>query len=91
MGAESGTSCAMQKQTQTSSLAILIAAANVRQEMGVTETTFWRWRRRGWLKTTNIAGRCYIDAEDLEDFRRRAKAGEFALPTQRPGKKGRGA
>lgn len=69
--------------------AILLAASKVRREMGVSETTFWRWRRRGWLKTVEIAGRCYVDPEDLEEFRRRARAGDFALssagPTQNRG------
>lgn len=60
---------------------LLIAAGKVRREMGVSDATFWRWRRRGWLRTIQIAGRCYVDVEDMNEFRRRAKAGEFALPS----------
>ena len=48
------------------------------QRIGVTDTTAWRWRKKGWLKTRNILGRVYIAAEDLREFNRRMKAGDFA-------------
>jgi len=48
------------------------------QRIGVTDTTAWRWRKKGWLKTQNIAGRVYIAAPDLHEFNRRLEAGEFA-------------
>ena len=54
--------------------------------MGVTNTTGWRWRKRGILKTTNIYGRLYIAEDTLVEFHRRATAGEFAIETK-PGKK----
>jgi predicted site-specific integrase-resolvase len=47
-------------------------------QVGVTPITAWRWRKRGWLKTVNIAGRQYLTQEAIEEFRRRAVAGEFA-------------
>ena len=48
------------------------------QRIGVTDTTAWRWRKKGWLKTLNISGRVYIAAPDLREFNRRVEAGDFA-------------
>ena len=48
------------------------------QKIGITDTTAWRWRRDGLLKTQNIYGRVYIAADDLREFNRRMKAGDFA-------------
>ncbi|MEI6391410.1 MAG: hypothetical protein WCT12_09915 [Verrucomicrobiota bacterium] len=48
-------------------------------ELGVTATTGWRWRKRGVLHTTNIYGRLYISEEAIADFVQRAEAGEFAI------------
>ena len=47
--------------------------------VGISSTTVWRWRKRGWLKTVNIGGLEYLTYEDLADFIRRAKLGSFAL------------
>lgn len=47
-------------------------------KVGITPVTAWRWRKRGWLKTVNIAGRQYLTQEAIDEFRRRAQAGEFA-------------
>jgi hypothetical protein len=47
-------------------------------KVGVTPLTGWRWRRKGWLNTVNIAGRQYLTQEGIDDFHRRAVAGEFA-------------
>lgn len=46
-------------------------------EVGVTPCTAWRWRKKGWLKTVNICGRQYLTHEAIEEFSRRAVAGEF--------------
>jgi hypothetical protein len=56
-------------------------------DLGVTKTTAWRWRKRGWLKVTNIAGKLYVSAEDDAEFNRRAKAGEFAQEAKTPKRK----
>ena len=56
------------------------------EQMGVTPTTGWRWRKKGVLRTTNIYGRLYISEDAVADFHRRAMSGEFALES-RPGKK----
>lgn len=47
-------------------------------EVGINPSTAWQWRKRGWLKTVNIAGRQYLTASQRAEFVRRAEAGEFA-------------
>ncbi len=54
------------------------------RDAGISETTAWRWRRRGWLTTINIAGRQYITEEGLTQFMRRAESGEFAVEPKIP-------
>ncbi len=56
-------------------------------EVGVTPITAWRWRRKGWLKTVNIAGRQYLTASAIAEFHRRAVAGEFAQEHKVPARK----
>jgi len=58
--------------------AAVIALNRWLEQVGVTPCTAWRWRRRGWLKTINIAGRQYLTQEAIDEFHRRAVAGEFA-------------
>lgn len=48
------------------------------KQAGISTITGWRWRKKGWLKTINIAGREYVRAEDIAEFERRAAAGEFS-------------
>jgi predicted site-specific integrase-resolvase len=57
------------------------------EQVGVTPITAWRWRRRGWLATVNIAGRQYLTQEAIDDFHRRAVAGEFAQVHKVPARK----
>ena len=52
--------------------------------VGISTITAWRFRKRGWLRTENIAGRQYITAEAVEEFLRRAKAGDFATEHKTP-------
>ena len=47
------------------------------KELGVSSITGWRWRKRRWLSTVNIAGRQYITEAQMAEFTRRAEAGEF--------------
>ena len=54
------------------------------QNMGITDTTAWRWRKRGWLITCNIAGRVYILPKCLREFNRRMEAGDFAQEHKTP-------
>lgn len=58
------------------------------EQIGVTACTIWRWRRKGWLHTVNIAGRQYLTQEAIEEFHRRAVAGEFAQTPKVPSRKG---
>lgn len=57
-------------------------------QVGITPLTAWRWRKRGWLKTVNIAGRVYLTQEAIDEFHRRAVAGEFAREHKVPSRKG---
>ena len=54
------------------------------EQVGVTPCTAWRWRKKGWLKTINIAGRQYLTQEAIDEFRRRASAGEFSQAPKVP-------
>jgi hypothetical protein len=77
---------AANNNTMTESIPKLISLNKFLEQMGVTSTTAWRWRKRGSLKTVNIYGRLYVSDESLLEFHRRATAGEFAIETK-PGKK----
>ena len=43
----------------------VISLAKWLEEIGVTPCTAWRWRKKGWLKTINIAGRQYLTQEAM--------------------------
>lgn len=47
-------------------------------DAGLSAVTVWRFRKRGWITTINIAGRPYVTAAAAAEFERRATAGEFA-------------
>lgn len=49
-----------------------------RAQVGVASCTAWRWRKLGWLRTVNIAGRIYLTADAIREFTERAQRGEFA-------------
>jgi predicted site-specific integrase-resolvase len=57
------------------------------EQIGVTHCTAWRWRKKGWLKTINIAGRQYLTQDAIDEFQRRATAGEFAQTHKVPTRK----
>ncbi len=40
--------------------------------------TIWRWAKNGWITVINICGRPYVNLASLDEFDRRAEAGEFA-------------
>jgi predicted site-specific integrase-resolvase len=54
------------------------------EQVGVAPITAWRWRKKGWLKTINIAGRQYLTQDAVNEFQRRATAGEFAQSHKTP-------
>jgi hypothetical protein len=58
----------------------LKAARAVCRDRGISDVTLWRWCRKGWIKTINIAGRVYVDLASLVEFDRRASLGEFSRP-----------
>ena len=58
--------------------AAVISLSKWLNQVGVTPCTAWRWRKKGWLKTVNIAGRQYLTQESIDEFHHRASAGEFA-------------
>lgn len=66
--------------TEPEAEASLLAVNLFTRQAGISACTLWRWRKLGWLRTTNIAGRQYISSEDLAEFKRRAAAGEFSKP-----------
>jgi hypothetical protein len=57
--------------------------------IGISRTTIWRWEREGMLRTILIANRRYVPGEVVEEFSRRAAAGEFARPSPSPRSRGR--
>jgi predicted site-specific integrase-resolvase len=57
------------------------------EQVGVTACTVWRWRKKGWLTTVNIAGRQYLTQAAIDEFHRRAVAGEFAQVHKVPSRK----
>jgi len=56
----------------------LRAAKAVCRDKGISDTTLWRWGRRGWIKLVNICGKIYVELESLAEFERRAATGEFS-------------
>jgi predicted site-specific integrase-resolvase len=55
------------------------------REIGISASTFWRWRQRGWIgEPINIGGRLYLSLAQITEFQRRAQAGEFAAPMRPP-------
>jgi hypothetical protein len=57
------------------------------EQVGVTTCTAWRRRKQGWLKTINIAGRQYLTQDAIDEFNRRASAGEFSQVNKVPGRR----
>jgi hypothetical protein len=45
---------------------------------GISQPTMWRYRRKGMIKTSQIAGRHYLTAAQVAEFNARLTAGEFA-------------
>jgi len=73
--------------TNLNSAAAVISLNRWLAQVGITPITAWRWRRKGWLITVNIAGRQYLTQEAIDEFHRRAVAGEFAKEHKVPSRK----
>lgn len=60
------------------------SAANVmsldayRKKFGRSKATIWRYRKNGWLKTSNFLGKLYVTREAIADFEARIVGGELA-------------
>lgn len=54
------------------------------EQIGISGTTAWRWRKSGMLTTVNICGRQYVPVAELIRFNVRAAAGEFAKVVKNP-------
>ena len=74
------------KHSEASARAV-VCLAKWLEQVGVTACTGWRWRKRGWLKTINIAGRQYLTQAAIDEFHRRATLGEFAQECKVPSRK----
>lgn len=72
------------KQFQENQDAPIVALHHFCRAAGFTPITAWRMRKKGWLSTINIAGRQYVTAEAIAEFKRRAVAGEFAQDHKTP-------
>jgi hypothetical protein len=57
---------------------IIVSLQKFCRDADISTVTAWRMRKRGWLETTNIAGRQYVTDEQSDRFKQRAMAGEFA-------------
>jgi len=56
----------------------LVAFDCYRRSVGRSKTTFWRYRKSGWLHTVNILGRLYITRQAIQAFEAAAQRGELA-------------
>ncbi len=54
------------------------------KEIGRVPSTGWRWRKAGWVRPVNVAGRLYISTDEIARFVARAEAGEFAKEHKTP-------
>lgn len=53
-------------------------SSRVRKELGISQTTLWRWAKQGLLKTVKIHNSVYVDLESLSTLEKRARTGELA-------------
>jgi hypothetical protein len=64
-----------------------ISLDKFREVIGRSRGTVYRWEKQGLLQTYLIYNRRYVRAEVVEEFMRRAEAGEFAKPGHKPSRK----
>ena len=62
----------------TNPISKLVLAKTYRESMGVSDTTLWRWVKKGWLSSVNISGRLYITLASIEKFEEDSFSGVFA-------------
>jgi hypothetical protein len=58
----------------------------------LSKVTGWRIRKRGWIQTVTLCGKCYATRDEIQRFEARVTAGEFASLRQQiaSAKAGRG-
>jgi hypothetical protein len=59
----------------------LVSADAYRKAIGRSRQWVWRMKREGLLDQVNICGKVYLTRESIEEFERKAKAGELARRT----------
>ncbi len=74
----------MPTQTVPITASNLVAYDQWLASLPISAATGWRWRKRGWIPTINIAGRVYISRRAIAEFEGRAAAGEFAREHKTP-------
>jgi predicted site-specific integrase-resolvase len=74
----------MMKTEIQDSTAALRVFEKWRQDVGVSRTTGWRWRRRRWIETLNISGKVYVTEHEVRRFTERVEAGDFATEARVP-------
>ncbi|MBI3417224.1 MAG: hypothetical protein HY043_18190 [Verrucomicrobia bacterium] len=77
----------MQLPHDTNGTPGLISLSAWIEQVGITNCTVWRWRKKGWLTPINICGRLYLSRANLQEFTQRAQRGEFAQTPIVPGMK----
>lgn len=65
-----------------------IPISALQRQLNKSACTLWRWRKAGWLKTVNIAGKVYVTPDALGEFLRRLEAGEFSRAPVTPPPRG---
>jgi len=73
--------------TSATTVSDLVAYDKWLSELSIAPATGWRWRKRGWIPTINIAGRVYVSRQAIAEFEHRAAAGEFAKQHVTPKRK----
>ena len=80
--------CCNVMQQQPTALASALSELGLfddwRRAMGISNTTAWRYRRRGLIKTVNICGRLYVARSAIREFESRALSGEFERAIKTP-------
>jgi hypothetical protein len=56
-----------------------IALINFCRSIGISRTTGWNWRRRGWLRCVDVNGKLYVERAEINRFWERARNGEFQV------------
>jgi hypothetical protein len=63
---------------ENDSVTPIVALRKWTRDIGISETTAWRWAKAGLIHPINIYGKLYLTKEDIKRFAARAQAGEFS-------------